>query len=92
MGKKHKRKKLYMVTDEDGVALAIGTVEQIAERYADVVDVHGTYGETLQEQDERAARLRGYGMGVEDIADAMGVSEYRAQQMLTRFDSGRWDE
>ena len=83
MGKKHKRKRLYMVTDEDGMALAIGTVEQIAERYADVVDVHGTYGETLQEQDERAARLRGYGMGVEDIADAM---------VLTRFDSGRWDE
>lgn len=92
MGKKHKRKRLYMVTDEDGMALAIGTVEQIAERYTDVVDVHGTYGETLQEQDERADRLRRGGMGVEDIADAMGVSEYRARQMLTRFDSGRWDE
>ena len=91
MGKKHKRKKKLYMAIKDGQVYRIDTIEAMGRDF-EFGDIHDTFGETLQEQDERADRLRRGGMDVEDIADAMGVSEYRAQQMLTRFDSGRWDE
>lgn len=80
----------FMVV-EDGMVLAIGSIRQIVQHY-DVEDVHDTFDEPLMEQDMRAARLRARGLAVEDIADAMSVSRYRAERMLLRVDSGRYEK